>query len=211
MTKSRKLFSLLYNDEVHLSPGKRVLSPEEYSEMLSTQDLMKKMHEELARKKQEDAETTAAQKKAAEELGFKEGLQRWADQLVQFEKSLQALKDEMEKNIVPVAIKAAEKIVGKKMAEEPAVFIDIVKQSLKAVAQHRRFTLYVSPQELSLFEASKPALRQMLEHAESLTIVPRDDIPVGGCTIETESGIINVNLEELWKALEAAFQQLVGS
>jgi len=179
--------------------------------MLSAEELIQTMNEELLRKKKEDAAETEAQRKAAVEAGFNEGLQKWAGQLAEFEKSLQLIKAATEKNIIPVAIKAAEKIVGKKIVEEPEIFIDIVKQSLKAVAQHRRFTLYVSPQEMALFEASKSSLRQMLDQPDSFTIVPREDVPSGQCTIETESGIINVNLEELWKALETAFQQLVKS
>lgn len=211
MTKSRKLFSLIYNEEIHVSPGKKILSAEEYSQALSAEELINKMKEELAWKKDEDAKAAESAKKAAEEAGFKEGLDKWAEQMAQFEKTLQSLKAETEKSIIPVAIKAAEKIVGKQMAEKPEVFVDIVKQSLKAVAGHKRFTLYVNPKELTLFESSKPALRQVLEQAESLTIIPREDVTAGQCTIETEAGIINVNLEELWKALETAFQQLVKS
>ena len=211
MTRSRKLFSLLYNDDVYLSPGKRVLSPSEYTDTLSAEELIKAMNEELARKKIEDAEETEAQRRASVDAGFNEGLQKWAVQLAEFEKSLQLIKAATEKNIIPVAIKAAEKIIGKKLVEEPEIFIDIVKQSLKAVAQHRRFTLYISPKELSLFEDSKSSLRQVIDQPDSFSIIPREGVPAGQCIIETESGIINVNLEELWKALETAFQQLVKS
>lgn len=211
MTKSTKLFSLLYKENVHLAPGKKILSAEEYAEILSTEELLHKIEQELKQKSEEAVKAAASAKKAAEEAGFQEGLNKWSAQLAEFERSLQLVKAETEKSIVPVAIKAAEKIVGKQLAENPAVLIDIVKQSLKAVAQHRRFTLYVNPKEIALFEESKPVLRQILEQAESFAIVPREDIVAGQCTIETESGIINVNVEELWKALEAAFQQFVKS
>ena len=206
-----KLFSLLYHDDIHLSPGKKVLQPEEYSAILSAEELLKKMHEELDQKKKEEAELAAKAKAKAQEEGFQEGLKKWADQLAQFEKSLAVIKAETEKNVVPIAIKAAKKIVGHEIEIKPETLIDIVKQSLKSVAQHRKFSLFVNPQDLEFFEAHRKELKAELERAESLTISPRENVTPGACTIETEAGIINVNLEELWTALETAFQQLLQS
>lgn len=206
-----KLFTLLYNDEVHLAPGKKVLSADDYTALLSADELGKTMQDELEKKRKEDASAAALAEQEAIDRGFQDGLNQWTQQLAQFEKTLQTLKTETEKNIVPVAIKAAQKIVGHELEQKPEIFIDIVKQSLKAVSQHRRFSFYVNPQDLALFEQQRGNLKQVIEHAESLTITPREEVPAGQCTIETEAGIINVNLEELWKALEAAFQHLMGS
>lgn len=206
-----KLFSLIYNAQVHLAPGKRVLTPEEYAALLSAEELHAKMQQELERKKREDEEATAKAKAEAMAKGFEEGLGKWAEQLAAFEKSLVAHQGDMEKNIIPIAIKAAQKVVGREMEQKPELFAAIVREQLKAVAQHHKFSIYVNPKDLSLFDVEKPRLKQVVDQAESFIIAARDDIADNTCTIETEAGIINVNLEELWKALEAAFQQLVSS
>ncbi len=205
-----KLFALLYNDSVRLNPGKRVLSPEEYSSILSAEELVTKVNEELAKKHQELEEAMAKAREEAVQAGFQEGLAQWAQQMAEFEKAAAALKRETEKNIVPVAIKAAAKIVGREVEQKPETFLEIVRQSLKAISQHRRFVIYVNPKDLPLFEAGKPKLKEILEHAESIALVPREEQAAGSCTVETEAGIINVEMEALWKSLESAFQQMVG-
>ena len=62
---------------------------------------------------------------------------------------------------------------------------------------------------MDILEKHKPRLRDMFEHLESLSIRPRDDIEPGGCVIETEIGIINVEMEHRWRVLEKAFEALL--
>jgi type III secretion protein L len=60
--------------------------------------------------------------------------------------------------------------------------------------------------DLVELEKSKSKIKKMFEHLESLSLQERDDIEPGGCMIETEAGIINAQLENQWRALEAAFE-----
>jgi type III secretion protein L len=60
-----------------------------------------------------------------------------------------------------------------------------------------------------MIENSKSKIKKIFEHLESLSIQERSDIEPGGCMIETEAGIINAQLENQWRALEAAFESFM--
>ncbi len=107
-----------------------------------------------------------------------------------------------EKMIIPVALKAARKIVGREIELSEKAIVDIVATKLKAVKQSKQVIVYVCPQDLNKLEANRKELVQVFEKLETLSIRPSDDVKPGGCIIETEAGIINAQLEKQWEILE---------
>ena len=69
--------------------------------------------------------------------------------------------------------------------------------------------IYVNKEDLEILEKSKEKIRKIFEHLDSLSMQERGDIEPGGCMIETEAGIINAQLENQWRALEAAFESFM--
>ena len=111
-------------------------------------------------------------------------------------------------SIVPAAMTAAKKIVGREMTADPTVIVDIVRQALKSVAHNKFITIYVNKVDLANLETHKERLKEVLEKLENLTLREKD-IPSGDCIIETEEGIVNLQLDKQWEALEAAFKNLI--
>lgn len=189
----------LINKEVRLAPGKKILPKAEFATLIKAGDLLKKAKKEMA----EEAKRT---KEEAEKEGFQKGLEKWNHQLVAINAELKELREETQKKILPLALKAARKILGEELKLHPDRIVDIVLTSLKPVTQHKKIVIYVNKDELALIEKNKAKVRKIFEHLESLSIQERDDIEPGGCMIETEAGIINAQLENQWLALEAAFK-----
>ncbi|MDR3624658.1 MAG: HrpE/YscL family type III secretion apparatus protein [Chlamydiales bacterium] len=206
-----KFFDLLYKDELHLAPTKKVIPASEFSSLLEGKELIAKIQEEGVAYRQECEKECELLKEQKMNEGFDEGLKKWAEQLAACEAFLTKTKDDLEKMIVPVALKAAKKIVAKEIETHPETIVDIVKQSLKAVSQHRKFVIYVNKQDYAILDENRPKLKEALESVESLTVSVRDDILPGDATIETESGIISVKQEQLWKSLETAFHSLMNA
>jgi type III secretion protein L len=204
-----KYFSLIHQDLVRQAPNQKVIPAAEFSELLNGQELLKKIEEDMALYKKEIDEEAEKLKEEAKKLGFEEGLKEWSQKMKECEDHIASVKGEMEKMIVPVALQAAKKIVGKEMQLHPDVILDIIKQSLKSVSQHKKFTIYVNRQDLAIVDENRPKLKEGLESVESLAVATRDDIKPGDAIIETEAGIINVEQEKLWKSLEAAFSALM--
>ena len=116
------------------------------------------------------------------------------------------MEHELQKTILPLALKAAKKIVGRELEIKPETIVDIVRQTLKPVTQHHNIKIFVAKQDKEALEKEKKELRNILEHVQTFIIEEREDITPGGCIIETEAGIINASLENQWRALESAFE-----
>lgn len=193
-----KLLALL-TSEVHLAPNQKILPAKEFTTLLKAADVLKKV-------KQEAEEEAERLKEESIEAGFQKGLEKWNHQLAAINQELHELRAETQKKILPLALKAARKILGEELKLHPDRIVDIVLTSLKPVTQHKKITIYVNKEDLAMIEKSKAKIRKIFEHLETLSIQERDDIERGGCMIETEVGIINAQLENQWRALEAAFE-----
>ena len=205
-----KYFSLIHPGQISQAQGgAKIIPADEFSELLSGKELLKKIEEDIALYKSEVEKECEIQKELAKQEGFEKGLNEWTQKIKECEEHIKIVRQEIEKLIVPVALKAAKKIVGNEMQLHPDLVIDIIKQSLKSVSQHKRFTIYVNKQDLSIVDENRPKLKEGLESVESLGVAAREDIKQGDAIIETEAGIINVEQEKLWKSLESAFTALM--
>lgn len=206
-----KFFSLFENDEVHISPDKKIIPAKEFSKLVSAQNILKQTTQEALTFREDVTKECEALKEEAELAGFEEGLKRWNAQLALLDKEIKGVRQEIENSIVPLALAAVKKIIGQELEIHPEAIVDIVATALRAVSQHKKVKIFVSPQDLDHVEKARPKLKALFEHLESLTITPRNDIGEGDAVIETEVGIINARLDSQLKALESAFHTFFQS
>ena len=126
-------------------------------------------------------------KEQAQEEGFAEGLQKFNEHLIYFDKQLRLLRMDLQKQILPLALKAAKKIVGEQLNLHPETIVDIVIQTLAPVTQNHRFTIYVNKADKEIVETQKPKIKSILDQLQVLFIQERDDISPGGCIIEQKA------------------------
>lgn len=205
----RKFFSLISGKEVRIAPGKKIIPSQEFSTLESASEILKTVKAESFAYRQEVAKETEILKENAFQEGFQEGLISLNKHLLALDEELKILREEVQKNILPLALKAAKKIIGEELRLHPDRIVDIVLTSLKPVTQHRKIVVYVNKVDLDMLEANRNKIKSIFEHLENLSIQERGDIEPGGCMIETEAGIINAQLENQWRALEAAFESFM--
>lgn len=206
---SKKLFSLIFADKETVSLDKHIIPADTISELLDIQQLQVKVKEDAEKYKETVSLESEKLKTAAQQAGFNEGYQQWADHIAKLEEEIIKVREEMEKIVISVALKAAKKIVGKEMELNDDTIVDIVSTILKTVSQHKKIAIYVNKKDLEPMEKGRPRLREVFENLEALSIRERPDVARGGCIIETEGGIINAQLENQWNALEKAFTNLM--
>jgi type III secretion protein L len=199
-------FTMIEKDEVHPAPRTKVIPAEDFSQLISAIDLVKKTKEEETVYRLGTARECETLKEIAQAAGFEEGLKKWNKLIEHLENEIKKVRHEMENSIVPLALTAVKKIIGREIESKPETISDIVATALKTVSHHKRVTLYVNKQDLETIEEEKPRLKSLFEHLETLTVTPREDVQPGGCIIETEAGIINAQLENQLRALESAFR-----
>lgn len=203
--KKTKYFSLISGDEVRVAPGEKIIPAKEFSTLYKASEILKivkKDAEEFTKKTVEEAEKM---KELSFQEGFQAGLESFNLHLLTLNEEIQTLRKEIHDKIIPLALKAARKIVGEELKLHPDRIVDVVLNSLKPAVQHRKIVIFVNKADLEALEANKPKIKQIFEHLESLSIQERDDVEPGGCIIQTEAGIINAQLENQWQALESAF------
>jgi len=206
---SKKFFTLIYGDQVRAAPKAKIIPAAELSTLQEASEVLEHIKVDAEKYRLQVVQECEELKENAFKEGYDEGFKEWTEHFVQFERQLEDLHKEMQQVIIPIALKAAKKIVGREIELSEDAIVDIVASHLKAVAQHKRITIYINKKELETLEKHKPRLRELFEHLESLSIRSRDDIAPGGCIIETEIGIINAQMEHRWQVLEKAFEALL--
>lgn len=205
----KKIFSLISGDAIHIAPKTKFLPAKDFSTLLDALEMLEAVKEDVQQFKVDEREEDELQKAQAQKEGFEEGFKAWAKAIAELEHEIQQVRSDIEKTLAPIALKAAKKIVGREIELSDDTIVDIVSNSLKAVSQHRKITIYVNKKDLAILEANRPKLKDLFESLESLSLRERADITSGGCIIETEGGIINAQLENQWRVLEKAFETLL--
>lgn len=202
------LFTILDKSDV-LPPlnGKR-LQAADFGRLVDSQALVSKVAQDALVYKKEVVKECEELKAHAIQEGFHEGYRAWADMVRVLEKEVQAVREELQKSVMSVALKAAKKIVASELVTRPEAILDIVMSTLKTVAQHKKIVVYVNKKDFDAIDKGKNSLKSIFEQLETFSLRDRDDVEPGGCIIETEGGIINARLEDRWRTLEAAFEAL---
>jgi len=201
-----RLFSLIYQGNIHTASSKKVIPLEDFSTLMEVTEILEKAKEEVETLKINTLEECKGLKEEAKKEGFDAGLAQLNTQILGLDQEKKRLRHEMNKMILPLALKAAKKIVATELKTNPEVIVDIVIQALTPVLQNHHITIWVNKVDKEILETEKSHIREKLEQVESLLIKERDDISSGGCIIETESGIINASIENQWRAIESAFE-----
>jgi type III secretion protein L len=202
-----KFFSLIKKGDIHPKGDRKILPKESFSQLLTADELITTVKEEIAEYRKENDEECQRLREVAKKEGFEEGLSRLNEHIVHLDLLMKQLRHELTQQILPIALKAAKRIVGRELKTHPDAIVDIVMQALQPATQSHRVKIYVNKADKELVEQEKARIKEILEHIEVLKIQEREDLTPGSCIIETESGIINAELENQWRSLEAAFEK----
>lgn len=202
-----RLFALIESGDVHPASSKKVIPSEDFSTLLAASDLLDKTRVEISEVRERAEQEAEELKKKGYDDGYQEGLVQINEKILALDNEKKRLRHEMNQLILPLALKAAKKIVAGELQAHPETIVNIVLQALAPVMQNHKITIYVNKADKELLESEKPKLKEKLEQIESLSIKERDDISAGGCMIETESGIINATIENQWRGIESAFDR----
>ena len=205
-----KFFSLFSGKEIRMAPGKKIIPAKDCTTLHKASEILKMVKQEASEFTKQTAIDAEKTKDLAFQEGFQEGLISLNQHLLKLDEELKMIRTQVQEKILPLALKAARKLVGEELKLHPDRVVDIVLTSLKPVTQHKKIVIYVNKAETLAInnpgsKKNKPKIKKIFEHLESLSIQERSDIEPGGCIIQTEAGIINAQLENQWLALEAAF------
>ncbi len=202
-----KLFSLIYQGDVHPATDKKTIPSSEYSTLVSAMQILEKAQEDVAKLFQNTDKECQTLRKNAEEEGMQKGLEKFNEHIFFLDNELKALRHNLQQMVLPIALKAAKRIVARELEIHPETIVDIVMQAIAPISESRKVTIYVHREDKEILDAEKPKLKEILQQCDILTIQEKPDIERGGCIIQTEGGMINATIENQWRALERAFEK----
>jgi len=205
-----KFFSQITTKQITTTGKKKIIPAKDFAILKKAADILKEVKKEALQYRQDVAQECEKIKEQAANDGFQEGLEKLNTNLLKLNEKLKEVEEELKQKILPIALKAAKKILGEELKMHPDRIVDIVIQAIKPVMQHHRITIYVNKEDIAILEQNRQKIKNIIEQAEFFSIQERIDIEKGGCIIETEAGIINAQLENQWRALEAAFEKLMS-
>ena len=166
---------------------------------------------EILRWSRQTAEDTITQaEQAAEEIrreayeaGRAEAESEWIDNLLLIKEQRGQNLASIERDVLQLSVKIAEKIIGKELQLNPEARAEIVFNALRQVRQQERLTVRVSQEDLLLVEQ----MRQRIDsygRTRDIDFVADRAVRAGGCIVESQSGTTDARVEIQLKTLENA-------
>jgi type III secretion protein L len=202
-----KFFSLLFEGDIYPSDAQKLIPADEYSKLVEAAEVVEKARIGAERLQKESEEICHKHEEDAKKRGFQEGLEQFNTAILKMDEELRALRLNLQQLVLPIALKAAKRIVAKELEIFPETIVDIVIQAIQPISESRQVTVFVNKGDKESLDRNKPKLKEIFEQIETFAIQERSDVEPGGCIIKTESGMINASIENQWRALERAFDR----
>jgi flagellar assembly protein FliH len=163
---------------------------------------LRELEAPLAAAQAEAEQIRARAREAGHAEGVAEGREQVAAALAALSSAadeLAALRDEtaaaLERDAVTLALQLAEKCVAGALAAEPERVLDVVRGALRRLAERRRVTVLVHPDDLELVRAAAGGFAAELGGIEHCDVQAERRVGRGGALVRTDEGQIDACVE----------------
>ena len=137
--------------------------------------------------------------------GYTQGYAEWDLYLRQAAEAKAEMLKRAESEVVELAIKVAEKIVGQELTSNPAAIVSLVSEALESVKREREVNILVNPKHYPEVKKHMAVFAERLGANRLIQVFESADVPPGGCRIESELGKINADLKTQIDAIRDLF------
>lgn len=131
----------------------------------------------------------------AKEKGHEAGLAEMTTEIAKAKLQAGELLKAAEQDIVDLALKVAEKIIGRDLERDPAVVVDICATAIENVRNAKQLVLRVNPRDGATLRENRKALMEMVGRLVDISFKDDSDVAQGGCIIQTEFGTVDAQLD----------------
>lgn len=115
---------------------------------------------------------------------------------------------EAEGDLLRLAVRIAERIVGRELQTAAATIADIVATALQQARQSEMLTIHINPTDLPTVQSCRERLNPS-GRVRFLELISDPNVERGGCLIETAAGMIDAQLSTQLAVLESGlFDQM---
>lgn len=138
----------------------------------------------------------------AREQGRQEGLSQVTELMVRAKMHAGELLVQQERDVVALACKMAEKIIGRDVERDPSLLADICAKAIEELRNARAVVLRVNPKSAAVLRARKAELMELIGRAVDVAIREDADVAPVGCIVQTEFGTVDAQLPTQFEMLQ---------
>jgi flagellar biosynthesis/type III secretory pathway protein FliH len=149
----------------------------------------------------EDAQERAAESvRLAADEGYQQGRHDAGDTMRQVEALEAELLNDTDRRVQGAAQSLVEEVLRAEVVS-PEGFLALVRHSLRAMRRGREIFLRVHPDRAKYLQKNRDSLVAVLGRARTIEIREDISLPINGCVVETDAGVLDVGLETQLGAL----------
>ena len=114
----------------------------------------------------------------------------------------EAFFQENELHIVKLAMEIAKKIIQRELQQNPEILLYVVREAMRRVGHGGRIVVRVNPEDIKILEDTGNILGNQKSAFSAVDFVASDEVLRGGCIIDSESGIIDAQLDVQLERIE---------
>lgn len=176
------------------SPRQGVVNAEVYDAHQSAQAIV----EAGRQKAQELLDAAQAERERvleeAREQGRQEGLAQVSEQIVRSTLLKTEVLQNAEREIIALACKLAEKIIGRDLERDPELVVEMCANAIENVRMAQQVVVRVNPKDAQVLREHKRRMMELIGRVKEIAIKEDADVARYGCIIETDSGTIDAQL-----------------
>ena len=180
-----------------------VVNAEEYDARQSAISIV----EVAQRKAAEIVETAQSQSDEitshAKEAGRQEGLASVVELMAKARIQSGETIARAEKDIITLACKIAEKIIGEDVQRSPELLATICATAIEHVRNVNAMVVRVSPRDAAILRTHRKQMMERIGRVKDIVVKEDADLASGGCIIETESGTVDAQLSTQFQMLQS--------
>ncbi|WP_224250258.1 FliH/SctL family protein [Hyalangium gracile] len=138
----------------------------------------------------------------AREQGRQEGLAQSTEVLLRAKMQAGEMLANNERDIIALAMKIAEKVIGRDVERQPELMIDMCATAIEQIRNARAMVLRVHPKTAQVLRARKPELMELIGRAVDLAIREDPEVSSVGCIVQTEFGTVDAQLPTQFEMLQ---------
>ncbi|MCI0416135.1 type III secretion system stator protein SctL [bacterium] len=184
-----------------------IIRGEVYSASAKARELLQKAQREAEAILRNAEEESAKQRQTGYDTGYQEGLAQTTELMVKARTEQEQFIKNANRDLMDLAFKIAEKIIGKQLEMEPETIIGIVKQAMQTVRQSKQLTIRVHPEDAKILKENEEELQETLGRQRILDVVEDKKVHRGGCIIESEIGTVEAQLQTQLERLKKILLQ----
>ncbi len=113
-----------------------------------------------------------------------------------------------EDEVVQLAVAVARKIIGREMAANPDIIVDIVKRAIQKTTDREELTVRVNPDNLESALNAQDEITRSVKGIRKMKFLADPTVAPGGCVVETSNGTVDARVERQLSEIEQALTEV---